>query len=468
MDDFEQFDHYQLLGVGRSATADELKRAYRQQMARYHPDRYGAAGEVERAYASRRAQRINEAYAALSDFSERAAYNRTLAGGGRPAVAPLRPAPSPAAPGPPRDHLAELYGQAQAHLSAERFLQAAATLREIQQLNPFYKDSAALLAQAESAARQAGAAPARPAPPPPASAPDRGRRALVTGGLGVLALAGLGAAGWAMRGRAAALTGVAPTAPLAASAVAEPGVASAPPASTGGPAAQPSATVAPTAAPTAAPPPTAPPAPTQSAPQPTLAPTAAPTAPPPPPTAVTVAEEGLLLYADEFGARRGWPTLSGTGWSVGFAGGGYRITASDGAGNIWAYGTAPDSPDFLVGVDTKVSGGLGGLLLRYSAGGYLAFFVNPELGSYRLERRAGGRGEVLVEEGQAAVLTGAEAVNRLVARLAGDSLALRINGQPVYELSVDRPPPSAQYGMIAVARGDGVVADFTNLTVRSL
>ncbi|HMQ33459.1 MAG TPA: DnaJ domain-containing protein, partial [Chloroflexaceae bacterium] len=180
MDDFEQLDHYSLLGVGRSATADEIKRAYRQQMARFHPDRYAGAPADEQAYASRRAQLINEAYAVLSDFAARTAYNRTLAAGPQAAARPAQ-RPPPAAPTPPRDHLAELYEQARAHLAAGRAVQAAATLREIQQLNPFYKDSAALLAEAEAAARPAPGSSRRPAP-------DRGRRALVTGGLGALAL----------------------------------------------------------------------------------------------------------------------------------------------------------------------------------------------------------------------------------------------------------------------------------------
>ncbi|HMQ32621.1 MAG TPA: hypothetical protein PKD53_17955, partial [Chloroflexaceae bacterium] len=72
------------------------------------------------------------------------------------------------------------------------------------------------------------------------------------------------------------------------------------------------------------------------------------------------------------------------------------------------------------------------------------------------------------EEGAPAAAVGPAAVNRLAARMSGLDLALRINGQPVYELVVDTPPPSARYGLVAVARGQRVVATFSNLTLRGL
>lgn len=160
MDEFEELDYYAVLGVHRNATAEEIKRAYRQQIARYHPDRFATASPEEQARASRRAQRINQAYATLSDFAARTAYNRKLGQASPPPHAP------PAAPAQPRDHLAELYAQARAHLEAGRHLQAAATLREIQRINPFYRDSGALLARAEAAG----------APPRPRRRPLPGNR----------------------------------------------------------------------------------------------------------------------------------------------------------------------------------------------------------------------------------------------------------------------------------------------------
>ena len=437
MDQFEGLDHYAVLGVSRGATAEEIKRAYRQQIARYHPDRFAQASPAEQAAASRRAQRINEAYAALSDPALRLAYNRTL----------RSVSPPPAMPAQPRDHLAELYAQARAHLEAGRHMQAAATLREIQQVNPFYRDSAALLAQAEAAAHP----PARRAAaesPTVSHGPDRYRRALVVGGAAGLLLAGIGVAGWLLRRQGATV----------ASEVASAGP-SAPP-TTAPVAAQPSATSAPTAAPSATSAPTA-------APSATSAPTAAPSAtsaPPATPPPEPLVETGTLLYREDFSQGGRWPSVAGTGWSVGLVPGAYQITAQQGVGNIWAYNTSPAGTDFVVGVDVDVSGGLAGLLLRYSEGNYLAYFVNPAGGSYRLARWVGGRATVLAEEPHPAVRSGAP--NRLVARLENNAVALWMNGQPVIEVRLDAPPPTARYGLIAVASTAEVVALFRNLTLR--
>ena len=65
-----QRDYYDVLGVGRSASADELKRAYRRLAMEYHPDRNRGAGAAERF------KEINRAYEVLSDGEKRAAYDR--------------------------------------------------------------------------------------------------------------------------------------------------------------------------------------------------------------------------------------------------------------------------------------------------------------------------------------------------------------------------------------------------------
>ncbi|GMR10537.1 MAG: molecular chaperone DnaJ [Anaerolineae bacterium] len=63
-------DYYDSLGVGRNASGDELKSAYRKLAKEYHPDVNSEPGAEERF------KEVNEAYAVLSDQERRAAYDR--------------------------------------------------------------------------------------------------------------------------------------------------------------------------------------------------------------------------------------------------------------------------------------------------------------------------------------------------------------------------------------------------------
>ena len=62
-----QRDYYEILGVQRNASVDELKAAYRKLAKQYHPDVNKEAGAEEQF------KEINEAYAVLSDEQKRAA-----------------------------------------------------------------------------------------------------------------------------------------------------------------------------------------------------------------------------------------------------------------------------------------------------------------------------------------------------------------------------------------------------------
>jgi molecular chaperone DnaJ len=81
----EKRDYYEVLGVARTASADEIKRAYRKLAVQYHPDKNPGDHTAEDKF-----KELGEAYEALSDADKRAAYDRyghaafSGAGGGRP------------------------------------------------------------------------------------------------------------------------------------------------------------------------------------------------------------------------------------------------------------------------------------------------------------------------------------------------------------------------------------------------
>jgi len=64
-------NYYEVLGVSKGASADELKAAYRKLAIQYHPDKNSGDKEAERKF-----KEINEAYNTLKDDQKRAAYDR--------------------------------------------------------------------------------------------------------------------------------------------------------------------------------------------------------------------------------------------------------------------------------------------------------------------------------------------------------------------------------------------------------
>ena len=63
-------DHYAILEIARTATADEIKAAYRAMQKQFHPDTKGGN--------TGKSQSVNSAYEILSDPLKRKAYDETI------------------------------------------------------------------------------------------------------------------------------------------------------------------------------------------------------------------------------------------------------------------------------------------------------------------------------------------------------------------------------------------------------
>ena len=91
---------YQILGVGRSASANQIRSAYRELVKRHHPDLFSTP--AEKAQATDKLRQINEAYAVLGNSKRRHDYDQSFVQKPRPRarVRPSRRGPGAARPQP--------------------------------------------------------------------------------------------------------------------------------------------------------------------------------------------------------------------------------------------------------------------------------------------------------------------------------------------------------------------------------
>src|SRR5882724_7303951 len=77
-------NYYETLGISKSATAEEIKKAYRKQALEWHPDKHSE----NKTDAEAKFKEINEAYQVLSNPQKKQIYdsggNPNQAGGGNP------------------------------------------------------------------------------------------------------------------------------------------------------------------------------------------------------------------------------------------------------------------------------------------------------------------------------------------------------------------------------------------------
>jgi curved DNA-binding protein CbpA len=69
-------DFYKILGVARDASVEDIKKAYKKQAVRYHPDKQNGKSDAERFAAEEKFKAVAEAVEVLGDTETRAVYDR--------------------------------------------------------------------------------------------------------------------------------------------------------------------------------------------------------------------------------------------------------------------------------------------------------------------------------------------------------------------------------------------------------
>ena len=69
-------DYYEVLGVDKNASENDIKKAYRKAAMKYHPDKFANASDAEKKDAEDKFKEINEAYQVLSDDQKKQQYDQ--------------------------------------------------------------------------------------------------------------------------------------------------------------------------------------------------------------------------------------------------------------------------------------------------------------------------------------------------------------------------------------------------------
>ena len=72
----EKRDYYEVLGVNKNSTPDEIKSAYRKAALKWHPDKWVNGTDEEKKTAEEKFKEASEAYSVLSDENKKARYDR--------------------------------------------------------------------------------------------------------------------------------------------------------------------------------------------------------------------------------------------------------------------------------------------------------------------------------------------------------------------------------------------------------